>query len=79
MKAACIALRAVARPYQSGLNPWAMSKAATSFYAVCRGRKVGVFTSWCVSLVMSRPAFGSDLLGSAPAIVARYKAFQESG
>ena len=63
MKAACIALRAVARPSRSGLNPSAMSKAATSFYAVRKGRKVGVFTGWYVSLVMFRAAFEQRSLG----------------
>jgi len=52
-KATRVALR-VAK-YSSWLNPnlSAMPKVVTGFYAVCKGRKVGVFTDWYAPLVVS--------------------------
>lgn len=51
-----------------------MSK-ATGFYAVCEGREIGVFTSWCVSsgCFIWRPS--GDRLGSVPTITVHYEPF----
>jgi hypothetical protein len=47
-RAARIALGGATNPLWLKPNSSAMSKVATGFYAVCKGREIGVFTTWCV-------------------------------
>lgn len=55
-----------------------MPKVATGFYAVCKGREIGVFTTWYVPLVgSSRPV--RDRAGSVPAIVVQCEVFSNCG
>ena len=54
-----------------------MPKVATGFYAVCKGREIGVFTTWCVSLVVLSRLTG-DRLESVLAITVQREVFLES-
>lgn len=49
-RATRVALRATTKPPWLGTNLSAMPKVATGFYAVCKGREIGVFTTWYVSV-----------------------------
>lgn len=48
-KAARAALSVTKHSSRLEHNLSAMPKVATGYYAVCRGREIGVFTTWCVS------------------------------
>ena len=55
-----------------------MPKAATGFYAVCKGHEIGVFTTWYV-LLADLSHHVCDRVRSVPATTVRYEAFWNCG
>jgi len=58
-----VAPRVVKHLSRLELDSTAMSKVAAGFYAVCKGREVGVFLTWYVSLRFFHVAFEQRSLG----------------